>query len=486
MTDEFGSIIDIYGAHSQLRGVYPKDLVKRVTSYPVQGAQFSKAFKKGRWDGRKHLFKPRTGAFPTGLVPTVKEALESAQYPVEVNDHREVPVPSESGFDLQGVTFDYPYDYQLDACKTMVREKQGIVKIATGGGKTELACAVTKYLGLPTLFVVSTRELMYQGQKRFIKRLGLTESEVGIVGDGKWEPGSLITIAMLPTLEARMDTPQCQELVKGTAVLFIDECHHMGSESWYTLSTLCPAYYRFGLSGTPLDRTDGANLRLIAATGEVIVNLGNKFLVDRGITARAQIIFDKVTEPVLKKGVRYQTAYKQGVTENPQLLEKVVKWAKTFREAGLNTLVLCEEIVHGKLIDESLWTHEVLEGSFIPHQFIYGDEDSQTRQLALEQFANGDLPVLIASTILDEGVDVPTIDALILAGSRKSRIRTMQRLGRGLRGDKLIVVEFANFCNKYLLEHSYQRLQDYKSEECFPIHYSGPDLELVRKLWEEV
>lgn len=900
MTD---ATIHIYGPYSQLKGSYPVAVVKQATSYPVEGAFFSKAYKQGRWDGRKHLFNARTGAFPTGLLKVVQEALEGQEIAVTIEDHRDIPTPSKAGFDLQGVSFEYPYDYQLAACQTMVKEKQGIVKIATGGGKTELSCAVTQYLGLPTLFVVSTQELMYQGRKRFMKRLGLGENEVGIIGDDIWEPGSLVTVAMLPTLAARMSTPACQSLLKSIDVLFIDECHHAGAESWFALSTLCPAYYRYGLSvgrrsmvswkaegkeyyttieelahrygltgagmvtpasdvqvlsfdgdsfvwakldsviahhlgekqlfkvktsynktllvtedhsvmrvvrgrldadeyartghksfvphieacrgadlqvgdylltpdmpehsegvrtldlaqcaqglnisvtpetvklkyskagavpryidvedfsvllglflgdgwldtnrvslsvheaqvdefltalspltntlnitpsisrrdatkaveirlgskllhsvfvslglencsasnkripeavwswdysaflklidglvmsdgslscrgnkqrvvyntvsrllaldvvhllrkvgivagvsraapkeggvdhtgkqiqgrhtrffvgwsahgsssggycgsgryplelskgyfsglpvkikeispvlsspselvydlcvdaspmfvangllvhnsGTPLDRTDGANLRLIAATGEVIINLPNKFLVDRGVSARANIIFDKVTEPVLKKkGIRYNTAYKQGVTENPQLLNKIVSWARDFRAAGLNTLILCEEIAHGRLIDDALWTHEALGGVFIPHQFIYGDESTEVRQNALDQFAKGEMPVLIASTILDEGIDVPTIDALILAGSRKSRIRTMQRLGRGLRGDKLIVVEFANFCHKYLLEHSLKRLQDYKSEECFPIHHSEPNPDLIDRIW---
>lgn len=472
--------IDIYGPQSKISGMYPKELIRSVTSYPVQGAQFSKAYRKGVWDGRKHLLNARTGAFPTGLVKIVRNSLEDAGIPVELEDHRVVPVPTETGFDLQGgFSFTYPYDYQLDACQKMVEAKQGIVKIATNGGKTSLSAAVVQYLGLKTLFVVSSRELLYQAQKVFMQALGLTENEIGVVGDGCWAPGSFVTIGMLPTLEARLSTPECRDLLKETEVLFFDECHHCGSESWYSVATLCPAYYRYGLSGTPLDRTDGANLRLIAATGEVIVNIENKFLVERGISARAHIIWDKITEPVLKKGIRYPTAYKQGVVENPQLLKRVIDWTETFREANLGVLILCEEIAHGKLIDEALWTDSEV---FVPHQFIYGDEDSEVRKQALESFSNGTLPVLIASTILDEGVDVPTIDALILAGSRKSRIRTMQRLGRGLRGKKLIVVEFANFCNKYLLQHSYERLQDYKSEECFPIHYSSPDLDLVNTI----
>jgi hypothetical protein len=61
----------------------------------------------------------------------------------------------------------------------------------------------------------------------------------------------------------------------------------------------------------------------------------------------------------------------------------------------------------------------------------------------------------------------------------------MQRLGRGLRGSKLVVVEFANFGHKYVIEHSLQRMEDYKKEECFDIYNSGPDIDLVRKLWEK-
>jgi superfamily II DNA or RNA helicase len=474
--------ITIHGSHSILDGEYDRKEIRKATSFPVQGYQFSDAFRRGRWDGRKHLFKSARGAFPTGLLEAVKGSLTASGVEYDVEDLRTEPTPSEAGFDLHGITFDPPYDYQLDTCERMIEAKQGIVKAATGSGKTEIACAVTQYLGLPTLFMVPTRELMYQSQKRFIKRLGLTEEEIGIVGDGHWEPGSLVTVATIPTLESRLNTEECQDLIRSIDVLFLDECHKVGSDTYYTVSTLCSAYYRFGLSATPLDRSDGANLMLIAATGEVITDIPLKYLVDLGVCAKADIIFDKITEPVLKKNVKYNTAYKMGVSENPQLLKKVVEWTEVMVEAGLSVLILCEEIQHGKIIDDALWTEA---SQMIPHQFIHGTEDMEIRKNAIESFDNRNLPVLIASSILDEGVDVQTIDALILAGSRKSKIKTLQRLGRGLRGDRLLVVDFANFTNKYLLEHSYQRLQDFKDEECFPIHYSEPNLELVKELWQD-
>lgn len=474
--------ITIHGSHSILKGDYDKSLVRMTTSYPVQGHQYSKAFRTGKWDGRKHLFRPRSGAFPTGLCSALEGALTASGVEVGVEDLRVPPTPTEAGFDLIGITFDTPYEYQLDACEKMIEAKQGVVKAATGSGKTEIACAVTQYLGLKTLFMVPSRELMYQSQKRFMTRLGLTEAEIGVVGDGKWLPGSLVTVASIDTLESRMNTDECQDLIKETEVLFLDECHGVGSDTYYTVATLCPAFYRYGLSATPLDRTDGANMMLLAATGEMIVDIPLKQLVESGVCAKGKIIFDKITEPVLKKKIQYSTAYKQGVSENPQLLEKVIQWTEIFHDLGLGVLILCEEIQHGRTIDDALWTET---SKLIPHQFIHGTEDMDTRKAAIESFDNRNLPVLVASTIMDQGVDVQSIDALILAGSRKSKIRTLQRLGRGLRGDKLIVVDFANFTHKYLLEHSYKRLQDLKDEECFPIHYSAPDPELVKKLWEE-
>ena len=474
--------IDIYGPQAVLKGDFPLKEVREATSWVVEGYRFSKAYKKGLWDGRKHLFYSKTGAFPTGLLKSVCAVLDKHNITYVINDHRQEPVGITGSFDLEGVSFTGKYSYQLGAAKTMVEKKQGIVRIATGGGKTECACAVTKYLNLQTLFIVTTKELLYQSQSRFATRLGVDINEIGIIGDGHWKPGDWVTIAILDTLESRINTPECQRFLEGVEVVFIDECHKMGSDTWYTVVTLCPAYFRFGLSGTPLDRSDGANLRLVAATGDIIVDIGNKMLVDLGISPRADIIFDKVTLPTIPKRTVYNKVYKEGVVENTQLNDKVISWTEICVKQGLSVLILVSEINHGKILDGKLWTDVQ---TFIPHQFIWGTESTEVRANAITEFGNRTLPVLISSTILDEGVDVPTIDVLILPGSKKSKIRTLQRLGRGLRGDKLIVIEFSNFCHDYLLQHSLKRFQDYKNEDCFPLHSSAPDSELIKKLWQK-
>ena len=91
----------------------------------------------------------------------------------------------------------------------------------------------------------------------------------------------------------------------------------------------------------------------------------------------------------------------------------------------------------------------------------------------MAEFRDGTIKVIIATSILDEGVDLPNIDVLVLAGGLKSSIATLQRVGRGLRTggnvDRLYVVDTIDFQNHHLLKHSFQRLQDYRAEDCFEI-----------------
>jgi len=470
-------IIEVYGPMSMLKGDFPFKEVRQATSYMNEGAVFSKAYKKGLWDGRTHLMNKRTNAFPTGLLYYVEEVLQTHEVDYVVSDHRTIPIPSFNSMDLCDCTL---RDYQETVCQAAIAKKQGIIKVATGGGKTVMCIAIAKALGLNTLFLVTSKELLYQAEAEFRSRLGLTGPEIGMVGDGVWNPGTWITIAIIDTIHSRLGDDDCKQLLDSTDVLFADECHGVGADQYYDIAVACPAYYRYACSGTPYDRTDSAGLRLIGAFGNAkIANVTTKFLVDRGVLPKAQIVFDRITEPVIKKGTPYVKAYKQGIVENKQLLEKIVAWTTAAHRAQLSTLILIEEINHGNLVDEALWAAQ----EFIPHMFVHGKE---TERLAiLQQFSERQLPVLISSSILDVGVSVDSIDCLILAGSKKSKIKTVQRIGRGLRGDKLLVVEFANFTNKHLLKHSMTRLQDYKAEECFDIHQcKDPTPDFVKKLYD--
>jgi superfamily II DNA or RNA helicase len=77
--------------------------------------------------------------------------------------------------------------------------------------------------------------------------------------------------------------------------------------------------------------------------------------------------------------------------------------------------------------------------------------------------------VFIASPIFDEGIDVPRVDTVILACGGKSYVKLLQRIGRGMRKkddgkNELIIIDFIDDTNKYLLKHSDRRIKTYVSE----------------------
>ena len=82
--------------------------------------------------------------------------------------------------------------------------------------------------------------------------------------------------------------------------------------------------------------------------------------------------------------------------------------------------------------------------------------------------------ILVASTIFDEGVDIPEIDALILAGGGQSYIKNIQRVGRALRPkmhkDYVVIYDFLDGRNPkdkkdYLAQHTRSRIEDYKGQD---------------------
>jgi superfamily II DNA or RNA helicase len=80
----------------------------------------------------------------------------------------------------------------------------------------------------------------------------------------------------------------------------------------------------------------------------------------------------------------------------------------------------------------------------------------------LARLKSGATQVLIGSTILDVGVDVPAVGMVILAGGGKAEVGTRQRIGRGLRAKQsapnvCFVVDFADDANRTLMEHALTR-----------------------------
>lgn len=460
--------ITICGNTAKLAGTFPVDVIKDITSYYVAGYRYTFAYKHGRWDGKKHLFHEATGTFPAGLTTLIKETVLGLFPTASITISDKTPThtqQSQNGFDLVGIDFGKgKWDYQIKAAETMVARRRGILKLATGSGKTACAAAVTKHLAIPTLFLVDRLNLVYQTRKRFAAMLGVFEKSIGVVGDGGFEIGDWITIATPASLK-----PHLNKTVKPDhwSLVFGDEIHRAAANIAYFVLMALESAYKIGMSGTPLDRSDGADLRLIAATGPIIYEVSNKELVKRGVTVPPSVELYKVDKPVIvKRGLRYGDVEKLGIIQNEMLNSIVVAKALEHSANNRQVLIVIDKIAHGTLIRDRL-------KDCVTVAFMQGKEPTDARQKILADFVAGTIKVLIGSSVMDEGIDVPCIDVLILAAGGKSKIRLLQRVGRGLRTnqgkDALLIIDFNNCCHKWLLKHSLERLRTYKREDCFDI-----------------
>jgi superfamily II DNA or RNA helicase len=104
--------------------------------------------------------------------------------------------------------------------------------------------------------------------------------------------------------------------------------------------------------------------------------------------------------------------------------------------------------------------------------FLTGKESSKRRGRIIDQYKRGEIQILLASTILDEGFDAPATEYLVLAGGGLAEHRQLQRIGRGMRSSEgkkdLTVVDFMDR-GRYLGKHSKERLAAYRAEPSFNV-----------------
>jgi superfamily II DNA or RNA helicase len=129
---------------------------------------------------------------------------------------------------------------------------------------------------------------------------------------------------------------------------------------------------------------------------------------------------------------------------------------------------LVTQVTHGKILYKKIKKFDSKV------QLLTGEVNCDLRTKLIKQMKNGDLNIIIGTSLADEGLDIPILDTLILAGGGKSSVKALQRVGRILRlhqdKNNPIVIDF-NDNAKFLLSHSRKRWSIYKTEEEFKIVY---------------
>jgi len=433
--------------------------VDRLLSVKVPWAFWSNAYKMGFWDGYKRFYDILRNRFLTGFLPRVAAGLMEKGFKVEVNGAEKVFGGWNGDIEnvvLNGVDEVRWKETQLPVLKQLLSCKRAAVKMGTGAGKTEVIAGILKALSREKALVLVHRvELLHQTVERLKMRLG---EDVGMIGSGRVDVDKRIVVGMVQSVW--MKKPKLAKWLKDeVGVLVVDECHHCPSRTWSYVAMSCGAKWRYGFSGTPIVYSEERDMLLIGLTGDVVYGVQVKDLVEKGYAAKPKV--NVVVVPFKYKGswneIFDEVYGKDG--RMVEVLKAVLEGELAKGKKGI--VVFVERIRHGKRL-----LSELKEKGW-DVVFAYGGRSDMERVSIVEGMRKKKYDVVVATTIFDEGIDVPGIGGIVFWCSTKSIVRIMQRIGRGVRVEEgkneIDVWEFV-VDNKYMKEHLKRRITYYGKE----------------------
>jgi len=313
------------------------------------------------------------------------------------------------GFALRG--------YQREALAAWWRHKSGIIVAPCGAGKTAIGLTAVLHLDTPALVLVHTGDLLRQWRER-AEALGI---EVATVSEGNGPQRARLVIATMQTL-VLWPFWQLAEWGAGFGLVIVDEAHHVPCATLTDVLYELPGRYRLGLTATPT-RADGLTPILLGHMGPIRATVSREALAEAGaiIVPRVERIATGWSPDTEAEYVEMITSATEDEARNIQIADLAAAAVKAER----HVLIQTERVEHAKVLSRLIGDRHGL-GSVA----VYGALGVKARALALSQVASGACPILIATQLADEGLDLPVLDTLILGVPQRNAARLEQRVGR--------------------------------------------------------
>ncbi len=348
-----------------------------------------------------------------------------------------------------------PRPYQREALIAWRREElRGVVVLPTGAGKTAVAVRAIERTGRSTLVVVPTLALLKQWYSILSDSFGASV-RVGLLGGGYHE----VTPLTVTTYDSAYI--HAERYGDRFALVVYDEVHHLPAEKYSVIPKMLLAPYSLGLTATP-ERPDGGHELLPELVGPVVYRRSPEEMAGTYLAP-----YEVVRIPIELTAVeRIEYAEADAVyrdflqkhrlsIRSPEDWQRFIMVASTSHSGGREALLAArrrreirasaerkgatlESLLKRHWEDRSIvFTKSVEEVYALSERFLIPgltyETPARERKEILDRFRVGRYRAIIASDVLNEGVDVPEANvAVILAGSASHR-EYVQRLGRVLR-----------------------------------------------------
>ena len=335
-------------------------------------------------------------------------------------------------------------------------ETKGLVVAATGTGKTYLAALDIKNYFLKSskepkvLFVAHREELLENGMIVLENILKINKNNFGKCFAGINDKDKNIIFASIQSLR----TEYINFKQNYFDYIVIDEFHHASADSYVKIINYFEPKFLLGLTATP-ERMDGKNI-LALCNYNLIGEIGLKKAMEQDLIAPFHyfgvndytINYESIT---YKYGKYDEIELTENLNQNKRteyILEQINKFG--FCGNYLNCIAFCENIEHANFMNK-----EFIKADY-KSKVLTSKTKTTERSKILSDFKNKKIQILCVVDILNEGVDIPSINLLLFLRPTLSSTIFIQQIGRGLRKyenkDFVTIIDFiGNHKKDYLI-----------------------------------
>ena len=324
--------------------------------------------------------------------------------------------------------------------------KAGLVVLATGLGKTWLSAFDTNRPEFRrVLFVAHREEILTQALDTF--RRMRPEARLGSLHGRDQGPDAEVVFASIQTLSRREHLERFSPDAFDYVV--VDEFHHAAAATYRKLIAHFRPKFLLGLTATP-ERSDGGDLLALCQQ-----NLVYRCDLVEGVRKEllAPFHYFGVPDEVDYTNIPWRSTRfdEEALTTAVATQRRAENALEQFRKrAARRALGFCVSQRHADFM-AAFFNERGLRAVA-----VHSGPTSAPRAASLEQLAAGDLDIVFAVDMFNEGVDLPTLDTVMMLRPTESRILWLQQFGRGLRKaagkERLTVIDYIGNHRVFLLK----------------------------------